>query len=307
MAVSAERINDSYQAIDFYEEYLSLAGEDPKINYRLAEQYRRSRNYKKAAEHYRKAFEAEPSKFPKALFYEAEMLQSLGNYEEAIPLYEQFRKEYRGEKDAYTFGRRAKAAVEGCQLAMADSLHQKVLIHHLNSSINKAHIESSPILFGDKLLFTSLPMNSLEYFPIEGDSFPNRAFYNAVQENNEWKNKGLWKEISFPEGANISSGAFSMDGNHFYFSVCGPGPFSNFICKIWKAERFGKKWAEPQPLSDQVNSMRYTSTQPAVGMDYKGREVLYFVSDRADGKVTRAATRKKKLNRQERQEDGETK
>ena len=284
LGISADRMNDPYQAIDFYEKYLEAEKDDAMIRYRIAENYRLARDYKNAAENYETAYQLKPEKYSKALYYQAQMQQSLGNYEKAIELNELFRDEYRGAKDAIEMRRLADIAIEGCKLAISDSLRKDAIISHLDKSINKAHIESSPIYRNGKLYYTSLPMDKLEYIPVDKEDVPKRQFYFAEEDINGWRSAGLWEEINFPENSNISSGAFSPDGNSFYFSVCDPVADGKILCKIWKAEKFGSEWTEPQPLSENVNHHYFTSTQPAVGIDHKGREVLYFISDRDGGK-----------------------
>lgn len=284
IGISADRSNDPYLAIDFYEKYLEKAKVDAKINYRLAENYRKARNYKKALENYEIAYNTEPKKYTLSLYYQAQMQQALGNYQEALQLYDNFSSEYRGKSDSYEYRRLSKFAMEGCQLALADSLNSNVVVSHLNESINKAHIESSPIVLENKLLFTSLPMSGLETYPASSDSFPRRKFYLAEEKDMQWKNSGLWEEIDFPEGKDISSGSISLDGNRFYFSACNTDSKNKTICEIWKSEKHGENWSKAEKLSESINQSNYTATQPAVGKDYKGREVLYFVSDRKGGK-----------------------
>lgn len=45
-------------------------------------------------------------------------------------------------------------------------------------------------------------------------------------------------------------------------------------------------WTEPVSLGAEVNDPKYTSTQPAIGLNTqkKGEEIIYFVSDREGGK-----------------------
>lgn len=284
MGISADKMNDPYQAIDFYEKYLELGKSDPMISYRIAENYRLARNYKKAAENYEVAYQLEPDKYPKALFYQARMEQSMANYEKARELYSLFRDEYRGAKDSYEMRKLAENGMEGCRMGISDSLKKNALISHMDESINKAHIESSPILHAGKLLYTSLPMDALDYFSLEKTILPKRKFYYAEENMYGWKSTSLWEEIDFPENANISSGAFSVDGTSFYFSACSPSSDGRMSCKIWRSTRSSGDWSEPEPLSGNINHDYYTSTQPALGLDSKGREILYFVSDRSGGK-----------------------
>lgn len=284
MGISADKMGDPYQAIDFYSNYLELGKTDPLITFRIAENYRLARNYKKAAEYYESAYKLEPEKYPKALFYQARMEQSMANYEKAQELFSLFSDEYREAEDSYEMRKLAENGMEGCKLAISDSLKKNAIISHLDESINKAHIESSPILYRGKLLYTTLPIDDIEYYSLEDGQIPRRKFYFVEENMYGWKSKALWDEIDFPENANISSGAFSVDGNSFYFSVCNPRSDGKMNCKIWRSRKNGNDWSDPEPLSDNINHDYYTSTQPTLGLDNKGREILYFVSDRSGGK-----------------------
>ncbi|MEM9024969.1 MAG: OmpA family protein, partial [Bacteroidota bacterium] len=81
------------------------------------------------------------------------------------------------------------------------------------------------------------------------------------------------------------NGAFSPDGQRFYFTRCRPNWQNKTICHIYRSERKNGTWQPPVKLDKSINHPRYTTTHPAVGTEPKKQwEVLYFVSDRPNGK-----------------------
>lgn len=86
-AKNADRLGDVYTAIDYLEKYCKIKPKDVDLNFRLAELYRMSRYYDKAATQYAKVYKNASGKYPVALFYQAQMLKSLGKYEEAKEIF----------------------------------------------------------------------------------------------------------------------------------------------------------------------------------------------------------------------------
>lgn len=283
MAKSAEKYGDIYSAIDFYEKYCNSKTDDFDALYTLAELYRKSRDYSKAKKAYLSLYNAFPENYPKALYYVAQIQKSEGDYKNAKDNFEKFRKEHRIDD----FKKLIKNDIEGCELAI-ELIENKVNseITHLDTSINKAYIEFSPIPINDnKLIYASLKSDTLIYFNIENNSKPTRKFYTAELINNKWIGG---KELQGPfnlENIHTGNGAFSQDGLRFYFTKCETDWQNKVKCSIWLSIKKNDEWLEPYKLEHGINDPLYSSTQPSVGKDSKkGYEILYFVSDRPDGK-----------------------
>ncbi len=289
-AQNAERVGDIYSAIDFYEYYCGLKEDDYKTMYQLAELYRFSRNYQQAYLTYEKVYEEEPAKYPKALYYQSLMAMNLENYEEAKIGFEKFKRKYRGPKDDKEYRRLARYHLEGCELA--DSIDKSPLdltIKHLGSSINKPHIEFSPVpLDENSFLYASYKIDSLVYFDLN-DSLErpgiNRQFYLAKKDGNDYKTVDNFHFPFNEKGVNTGNGAFSPRGDKFYFTKCNRNWQNKMICSIFMSEKKDGEWSEPVDLGDPINSLDYTATQPTIGTSSRtGEEVIYFVSDRPGGK-----------------------
>jgi len=285
IALTAERLYDPITAIDYYEAYLEKSPNNTKYRYRLAENYRTTRNYSKAAEEYQEVIRRDKENYPMALFYLAQMENSLGKLDLAKEHYEKFRKVRISGSESYSWKRLAKNAIEGIeQRKKGDTINAQ--INRLDNSINMAHIESSPFYLDDKtFIYSALRSSDIPYVAVDDfQSRPKRALYYAKLENNSWKYKGLWKGLEQDESLDIGGASISPDKNHLYFTKCKPNELGVMQCQIWRATKNKGQWVDIIKLPSTINVPNRTTTQPTVGFDGKKRETLYFVSDRDGGR-----------------------
>ncbi len=291
MAQTAEKRGDIYTAIDLYQTYLEANPNNLKIAFHLAECYRKARDYENAAIFYKKVFDEDNSKYLTSLFYYGLMLMQQGKYTEALEAFTHFNKESKSvaiDEESY-FKKMTKVLISACNEAKAirDSA-KKVVIFHLDTSINKAHIETSPISLSDnKLLYSSLKTNKIESYNLNDTSvkMPVRKFYIATGKDGHWKTTGeFYGPFNDPE-ANVANGSFSPDGNRFYFTKTTQNKAGKTISQIYVSKKTGQSWSEPIKLDPPINDPFYTTTQPTVGIESKNNfEVVYFVTDRPEGK-----------------------
>lgn len=80
--------------------------------------------------------------------------------------------------------------------------------------------------------------------------------------------------------------AFSKDGKYMYDTDCQYIPeIRQHRCRIYRREKDAAgKWGSRQPISGKINLNGYNTTHPAIGVEPNGIEVLYFASDRPNGK-----------------------
>jgi len=196
-AKNAERDGDFYTAIDYYEAYCARKPKDLKTAYKLAELYRKTRDYNNAESAYLRVYETDKGKdFPLSLYWYASMLKINGKYKEAIPLYVKFSKEYRGQKDDKFWRNLSKAEVTGCELAQSyidtvwNKAKNKVIISRMDTSINRPNIEFSPLPISENaFIYGSLRFDSVaRYNPNDTAKKPVRKFYIAQKIKNDWKN-----------------------------------------------------------------------------------------------------------------------
>jgi outer membrane protein OmpA-like peptidoglycan-associated protein len=286
---NAMKFNDYTSAVMYFEKYCKLKPKDYKTAYQLAEGCRLSKNYKKAEETYRKAYELNPAKNALALFYYGAMLKSNGKYEEADKQFAKFKKEYKGkDKNNYTLQIKSNAkAAESANTIMSKQL--KIDIQPLDSSINTANIEFAPVFVNDStMIYSSLKTDKTFYNFNPEDSIsdePFRKLYKAEKTGGVWRDKGLLDGPFNKDGYHCGNGAFSDDGNRFYFTRCKKKPNNEVVCAIFVSRLENGVWKEPESLGKEVNDPQYTATQPTITFDNKKKtDVVYFISNRPGGK-----------------------
>lgn len=289
MAKNALRVGDIYKAADYYEEYAKLKPEKTDIAYELAQLYMRSRDYEKAKEKYLEVYEKDPAGYPEALYYHALMQKATGDYEGSTASFQKYKKETSKQKKDSFLKKSLKNEMLGNEIAknLIDT-PVKAIITHLDTSINKAHIEFSPVPVDDKtFIYASLRSDTIVYYSAADTTLPipYKKFYTAKKADTSWVFEGeLEGPFNSPE-ANTGNGAFSPDRKRFYFTRCKKNFQNKMICAIYLSRNENGKWSEPEMLSSEINMGDYTSTQPAVGTDSrKNWETIYFVSDRPGGK-----------------------
>ena len=285
---NADRLGDSYTAIDFLEPYCKVRSKDIEMNYRLAELYFQSRDYAKAEKQFNKVYKDRSDLYPQALYYQAQSQKSQGKYTEAKETYGKFQKKLKSAKSLNLTAAALKEEIASCDLAIATINNPvKASIEHMNRSINSPHIELSPIPVNDSILiYASLKLDSTQYFSHEDTAkVPVRQFYQAKKEGNDWTGgKSFDGPINIP-GVETGNGALSRDGNRFYFTRCAKTFEGKMRCEIFVSHRKNNHWQIPVKLNAQINDPNYTATQPTVGTTSKSNlEVLYFVSDRTGGR-----------------------
>lgn len=287
-AKNSEKIGDAYSSIDYYEAVLQKSPNNLSIKFKLAQLYQQTRNYPLAQQYYHEVFEADKEAYVDALFYRGLMKKMQGDYKNAIEDFNLFSKMIKGTKLQEEFKKRVKNEIDGCNLAL--KLIEKPLdafILHLDTSINKAHAEASPMpVSGNTIWYSSLKADKVFYIDVNNDTiYPSRQLYVAQKKGEKWYSEGLLEGPFNQPNVNVINPALNPAGNRLYFTRCQRNWKNKMVCAIYLSEKIEGQWSEPVKLGKHINDPRYTSTQPTVGVDSKTQnEVLYFVSDREGGK-----------------------
>ena len=284
-AKKSERLGDTYSAIEYYEYLYKKNPENANLAMTLGQLYRKARNYPIAKEYYSKAYENNKDVFVDALYYQALMEKMCDDYDKAKEDFQNFLKNSKGTLLGQDYKKIVRNEIEGCNLAKhnIDSA-LKVAIYHLDTSINKAHVEMSPFpISSNQIIYASLKADKVNYIDLQDASqqMPVRQIYTAKKVGSQWQSSGIFDgPFNLPD-ENTCNGAFSPDGNRFYFTRCHNNWKNETICEIYLSQKVDSGWSEPEKLNSEINNPKYTSTQPTIGTDSKlNAEVLYFVSDR---------------------------
>jgi len=285
LAKNAMKQNDPNSAIVFLETFVKVNKTDAEAFYLLGTAYSDVRNYEKAKTNFLTSYKNQKSKGGDALFYHAQMLKSVGKYDSAKINFEKFKKEYKGPD-------KAMKKQAGFEVTYCDSIRKltkdtyKTVVTHLDTSINKVNSESAPIsINNNQLIFSSLRTNKKEYvFEDDSADSKKRKIYVAEKKGNNWIFKGEFGNGINDENYNVGNPAFSADKKRLYFTRCHLNDEEEMVCAIYMCEKTGDKWGEAKKLPNPVNLKKATSTMPTIGMDAKGNDIIYFVSNRKGGK-----------------------
>jgi outer membrane protein OmpA-like peptidoglycan-associated protein len=247
-------------------------------HYFLGEVYLETSQYDKAAAHYCTAIRLEPDQLPEAYYLAGKAEFMLGRYEEAVAHLEaylqQAKKSLSNRKKAGQYLRNAKFASE----AVKHPVPFKPV--NLGPAINTDANEYFPCLTADNqtLLFTRLLADRRSATGRQED------FFMSKKQNGSWSRAAA---IGLPINTANNEGAptLSADGNILFFIACenvygyGEGRQGLGSCDIFRAERMGDGWMQPENIGEPVNSRNWES-QPSFSSDGK---TLYFVSNRGGG------------------------
>ncbi|RMG76789.1 MAG: hypothetical protein D6707_11935, partial [Bacteroidetes bacterium] len=153
----AEKYGDYYSAIDYYQKYLDQKPDNLDFEYKIAGLYLKARDYGPALEHYQKVYEADPDRYPMALFYIAQLNKiHEQDYDKALDNFNDFKKKHKAAAGDKSIRKLLKYEIESCELAKKLIENElKVNLVHLDTSINKAHMEAAPRYYNDTLMYYS--------------------------------------------------------------------------------------------------------------------------------------------------------
>lgn len=279
----ARKMEDKYTAIKYYERYKELDSTNYDVRMTLANLYHQTRNYTKAKQAFKQIYQQRPEEYIVALYKYAQTLKNHGEYQKAKEKLKQFKDEYSG----YDYSRRdLNDEIESLNKAIEQTQNPiNVDITHLNNSINRPHIEFSPLLLNNQtLLYASLRSDTLPTISTQktNPERPHRKFYTAKRTGENWEYQGPFKPFNDPD-TNTGNGALSPNGKTFYFTKCTKNWEHETICHIYYSKKKDGEWQSPKKMNAPVNINGYSSTQPTMGTIEKFRKtqpILYFVSDR---------------------------
>lgn len=249
----------------------------------LTEVFSEQKRYTEALDYAQKAYEIDPSFFPRLLFNIADLEYKTAKYGEARKHLEEFASKPRlTEKDKKKVANllaSAKFAEEAVKNPVPFNPQ------NLGDGINTKYSEFGPaVTVDDKMLIYTMkaPFNGA---PEDRPNTHSEDFFTSRNVNGKWeKAVNLGPPIN-TEG-NEGSHCISPDGKLMFLTVCEEvggypaGRKGMGSCDIFYSENIGGQWTPPLNMGAAINSRAWDS-QPAIAPD--GR-TLYFVSSRSGGK-----------------------
>gem|GEM_PF-1204698 len=238
------------------------------------------RDYKSANKWYKVLVDKDSVKHKTTanLFQYALTQKYLGQYEVAAATFAKFKKGAGDDDESTELKKRATREILGCQkgIFFRDSVPSPAFkVKHLDGNVNQASADYAP----------RLKDNSLYYSAVKGDGA--NVFSKIYKSQAQGKNYAAGEAISDNinvAGQHVGNGSFSQDGNTLYYSQCQTDKMNKLKCQIYKSTFNNGAWDKGVSVGAAVNDPLYNNTQPAVGLNKDGENVLYFVSDRNSGK-----------------------
>ena len=274
----AMRKGEYYNAAQYFKLGLEKYEFNLEMEYKYAEALRGYNDYKNAVEAYKKVSQDDVThEYPLSTFWYGMMLHYVGRYDAAITQFKKFKTRYT-EKGYYLD--KAQQEIESCSWAgvnAKDSASIKII--HLPEGVNTSYSETNP--FEDRygrLLFSSLRDQST-------NKKKQKFLARIYQSDSAYKSSKVIPIEGVDQSMHIANGAYSPDMKRFYFTLCEPEEENKSLlrCDIYVSTVKHDTLAEAQKLDTIINYRGATSTQPNIGVNENGDEVLYFVSDRPGG------------------------
>jgi len=275
-----------YNAIKFLKQALVQDPDKVTTVYLLADTYHKARDYGNAADYYGLLIDSkDPAVFlnyPLIRLRYAETLQQSGSYNKALEQYETFAKSYNSD-DAETYIQKANMGAAGCRMAIEAADPPMVRVRALSGNVNAGYTDYAPLPVGDSmLLFSSI--RSKQLVDTEDSDYPHSKIYVAEKSGSgRWGKARIFNSMISGGRDHVGHGAFSPDGNRFYYTECPAQENRQAKCKVYVSEYKDGDWKKPKSIKE-INISGYRSTAPAVTRDSRGSERIYFASNRPNGK-----------------------
>jgi outer membrane protein OmpA-like peptidoglycan-associated protein len=272
------------ETIKVLEDIVAIDSTQPKVWFQLGEVHLIIRDYIAAKTHFQKAYLLAKNTLPVAGYRYAQTLKLNGDYNGAIKVYEEFIANYKQQDNFIAY---AKTDLKGCEMALAREEKENdeaLVVKHLSNNINSKFSEMAPVFWDDStLLYASLPLDTIVLFSGKKETDFYIKFFLADFKADSFFNALKIDDFTVPN-ANITSGCLSTNRLKFYFTACAEYGGGSSNCQIYVSEfKFGK-WNEPERVESPLNDYNYNNYHPTISSYKKGKEIMYFTSDRPGGK-----------------------
>ena len=217
-----------------------------------------------------------PRTYPDAYVWMGISQQQTGRLEEARAQLEAYLQLDTGQTPALT--RLAEKCIRDLDFELGPPVGEAT---NLGDTINSPYSDFGPRLINDQLYFSSLRFDPPE--PLSTRENPRK--YSQIMVTDRKSPARIAQDSFNQEGVNSAYLAVSADNLRLYYGQCEYiGNSNDLRCDLMVRTRTtaDQPWGPARKLS--INQVGYNTTQPALGLDSTGREVLYFVSDRPGSK-----------------------
>ncbi len=266
---------DYYNALTLYEKYYEQT-KDRTVGLEIAQMHASLRDYAKAEIWFARVLQRDKNATgtinPLARYYYAQMLNSNGKYEDAIPVYEDYLKEATDSLKILE----ANNAIAGCKLSQTMKENLQVVVENAGAKINGPNIEYSPSISKDGSTLYYSTFKSKEMTKLDGKEgdYYLKIFTSKKDGNGEFGKAEVANDNLNRPGNNHGSVYISPDSTTLFFTRIILSGNEVTESKLYTA----KKQADGNfNEATEVKGLNgnYQIKHPCVGELY-GKEVLFF-------------------------------
>jgi len=270
-------IEDYYNAAEWYEKaYKEQKDKDIAIKVAQCQYY--MRDYKRALSWYKRVVSRDKTGYYAKYKLEYGKVQKMmGDYPAAYQTLTEFIQETEDDE------RRKEAALLANGIAKSSEFVENVdaIIKPVHRNVNSPSSESGPIIFEDKLYYSSL--NRKDEIVYDGNTEGQTLFKIFTSEINDKgvydKGSELSEEIN-REGYHTGNPSFSDDGLVMYFTRMLVEDGDILESKVFYAKKNGESWGAANEVEGEINSniIKY-----AVVGELYGKDVMFYAADLEGG------------------------
>lgn len=279
-ALSFEEKNDYYAAYYYYNQLIQFDKEPELYHYKAAMNAMKLKAYITADRHLQHLDTIETEmEFDDLTYYRAVAAHHTGRYDESLVLYKLFISENDSDSLLVEEARNRMESVEWAVYQKPDTLIQ---IEHLSETVNSPYSDHGVAEIND----TSFLFSSNRVL-IDRDDYQTRRGISYVFVSPDGKTaRPLQGDIN-DESKHSGNVSFNKDRTMMYYQNCEYiGKTTDIRCDIYK-RTFNDStglYGLAERLPAPINGEGFTTTQPNIGYDSDGNELLFFASDRPGGK-----------------------
>lgn len=278
----ADRLFDKGEysgAVHYYQTAMNLDSTNVYLLYKYGLTLKELNQLKKSAHYLQKVAVIDRGiQYPQSAFELAEVYFKMEDYRAADRYYRQALRPYRRDKESEWYHRISKR-MQSIDFAKASTATADSLEFFHSPILNTYDSEFSPQMLNDStLLFSSLRADSLQQTNrIDDKDYYSRIYKSSKTKEGWTKPQLLTATVNIPKW-DVANPAFDANSNYLYFSKCD----SNAKCEIWRSKLEADSFMLAERLGENINFYGSNNTQ-AFPSYINGKEVLFFVSDRAMG------------------------
>lgn len=277
---------NTYTALEWYERAYEANEKDGAAIYKIASTHELLRDYKSAAEWYQKLVDLNQNNdYPLSRYQHALVLKMTGDYDNCIPGFEAFIKEYPADAPkADYYKKMAQIHIDGAKWAK-DNMEptEELIIENAGPNVNSLSTEGGAFPMGrNEIIYASLRADTI-IVKKEGEDYEHAKIYIATSgDDGKWgEAKEFNADILQKEGMHVVEPTFNDDQTKFYFVRAELIGNQLENSRIYVADYSDGTVSNPKLLD--FNSSSYSCQDPAFAT-WDGNDYLLFTSNREGGK-----------------------